>query len=312
MFTSTTLLVSFFATGLGLLAPTVDESPALGPDGLTVASHDLRIELDDVLPLPDLLAAYCDASGVRVMMSPSVRERVEQTTYAGFGGGLTLPADELQGFVEGLLTREGFRLAMTHAGRVPVLSLLDARHDQPHIDSPWLHIPYEHTVHFADNPALLVETVVPCNEADARQVSNSMRMVTNHPWSMVIGMGSENGMFVRGTGAEVARLVDSVLRADRMMVERNAARTAAAERTVEIGTTLHAQADGSMTVELDPVLTATTQATADRPSLAIRVIEVERDFREVADMLKDLTYYRHGAEKAQDLWYVSELGDPVF
>jgi len=316
MLTAKNLLASLLVTGItagfGLMPTTTapaDETPQVGPDGLTLARADLRVGIEGDLSLAALLDAYSSATGVRLLMSPPVRDRVEATTFAGFGESLALSPDELQGFVEGLLARSDFRLAMTLAGSAPVVSLLDV-HAPLVTDSPWWQVPVDHISHFADNPALLVQTIVPCRETDARAVSNSMRALVNHPWSHVVGLGSEKSIFLRGTGTEVARLVESVHRADRNEAKADDVAAALARpespESPERPERPERPDDGAIAKPEE------VRGPAERPTLVTHVFSIDRDFTRVADVLKDLTYNRHAAERQADVWYRGDAGDLVF
>ncbi|MDF1798686.1 MAG: hypothetical protein P1V81_05885 [Planctomycetota bacterium] len=186
----------------------------VGADGLPVAKDALVISLEGDLALGDLIGAYSKATGVRVMMTEDVRATVVQTSIAGYGGDLVLPGAELQGFFEGVLARSGYRLAMTHRGKTPVLTLLKEAGGRGDNSSPWLHVPAEQLGDWSHHQALLVQTVLPCRGVDSRQLSTSLRMMTSPPFSTLMATAEGSSIVFQGTGTQAARMQAVIQRAE--------------------------------------------------------------------------------------------------
>ena len=221
--TANILLVSLLATGqlpaepspqFALLPGQAATAPDVGADGLPIANGSLVISLENDLALGDLIGAYCQATGVRVMMGADVRAHVVQTSVAGYGGDLIMPGAELQGFFEGVLARSGFRLALTHRGSTPVLTLLKETGGRGDNSSPWLHVPAEQLADWSHHQALLIQTVLPCGSVDSRQLSTSLRMMTNPPFSSLMTTAGGNSIVFQGTGTQAARMQAVIQRAE--------------------------------------------------------------------------------------------------
>lgn len=86
----------------------------------------------------------------------------------------------------------------------------------------------------SDYSALIVETQVSFEAADARQVSNSLRgLISDHNSSMMLSVGDTNSVMVAGPLSQVQRITTIMRKADRGLVQLRASQSAGAPQQGE-------------------------------------------------------------------------------
>ncbi|MHC4377786.1 MAG: hypothetical protein ACYS26_14395, partial [Planctomycetota bacterium] len=86
----------------------------------------------------------------------------------------------------------------------------------------------------SDYSAMIVETQVSFEAADARQVSNSLRsLISDHNSSMMLPVGDTNSVMVTGPLNQVQRITTIMREADRGLVQLRAAQSAGANQQGE-------------------------------------------------------------------------------
>ncbi|MCP3993703.1 MAG: hypothetical protein GY722_01360, partial [bacterium] len=80
---------------------------------------------------------------------------------------------------------------------------------------PWMYIPGEDIATYADHHALLVSTVIPVENIDARQVSNSLRVMTRDSnIEQMVPVGDSNAVYLHGRASDVAMRANIIRRGD--------------------------------------------------------------------------------------------------
>lgn len=199
-------------------------SVAFTEDGLFPAAiEDLALAWPDGsegLTLLDVVHAYGAVTGQRLAM-PADTINALRSTKAPIDRPTSVPASEVQGFVEAMLRSEDVVLTIdrsTEPRLVGVHSLQTHRRNGIRgralaIDSGDLDTMRKH-------PALLFTTVVHLPNTDVRQVSNSMRtLIVDANTEQMLPAGNSNSMVVVGFGPKLADRVEQLRSIDAASAE---------------------------------------------------------------------------------------------
>ena len=193
----------------------IDAPAAVAMDGLFApATEALALawpEGSEGITMLDVVHAYGLVTGQRLAISKDTREILEQTS-APIDRATSVPATEVQGFVEALLRSSNCvltidrssnpRLVGVHSLRSQGRNAIRARAIS--IDSTRIDVLRRH-------PAVLFSTVVDLPNVDVRQMSNSLRtLITDANTSQMLPAGSTNSMIVIGFGTNVADRVEEL------------------------------------------------------------------------------------------------------
>lgn len=199
-------------------------SVALTEDGLfPAATEDLALAWPDGsegLTLLDVVHAYGAVTGQRLAMRADTINTL-RSTRAPIDRPTSVPATEVQGFVEAMLRAEDVMITIDRAAEprlIGVHSLQTAyrngiRSRAQAVDSDDVELMRRH-------PAMLFQTVVDLPNVDVRQMSNSMRtLIVDANTQQMLPAGNEHSMVVIGYGPMVADMVEQLRAIDAASAE---------------------------------------------------------------------------------------------
>lgn len=161
--------------------------------------------------LEDLIHEFEAAVGALVIKSDQVCSQAasERLTLAEI---LVVPPEEVYPFFENVLLQKGFYLSFLKGGAVPAFAVKSI-HNSHSSTYSWHEIAVEDLPALEDHPALLVSCAIDLANADARQLSNSLRPASNSQTNLVMAC-STNTIFLRGSGEFVGQLGRVALQTD--------------------------------------------------------------------------------------------------
>ena len=199
-----------FASSAG--APPTAPSAGLFPEAreaLALRAGDA--ETDNLAHLVDLLG---QASGVSFTCTEHVRSALTATP-TGLFSDVEVPASEAWVWVEGILAHQGYALGAIST-RQPHLAGIYGRPNIDHAPRAYMGIEPGQLPALREHPALLVKTTVDLEHVDARQLSNSMRVLVQDPGQFlnVVPAGTASSILVQGRARDVEQFVDSLRAVD--------------------------------------------------------------------------------------------------
>lgn len=184
-----------------------DDSAAPAAGGLLpAATKTIDIPADRDLSLADLVDSLADSTGLRFVVSSQTRQILNDTPCGLLSGGVIQP-EEAYSFVESVLKRHRVVVERLAGEDVPVAALywLDGGRDSNAIG--WSTVPADQVEIYADHHALLVQCILDVSPVDARQLTTSVRgMLRDTNYQNVLSLGNTS-VIVRGTGSDVAQMV---------------------------------------------------------------------------------------------------------
>ena len=188
----------------------VQESDSLFPS----ATEDLAIAwpADGEKPtMLDVIVQYGRLTGQRISYQ-SDTESMLRTIRVPLDRPTTVPASEIQGFIESLMISSDFVMTIQRAADpriVGVYSLQTAQRNM--IRTRALPVKSNDVEMLRSHPAMLFTTAVDLPNTDVRQVSNSMRtMITDANTQQMIPAGNSNTMVITGYGPQVAAMIEQL------------------------------------------------------------------------------------------------------
>lgn len=157
----------------------------------------------------DLLKDYAELTGQNLSYNNETTQYLNNARIP-LTSGVTVPAAEVQNFVESLLIATDFVLTLdriTEPRLIGVHSLQTSSRNT--IRSQAIHLPIERLEWMRRHPAILCVTSIDLPNTDVRQVSNSMRtMITDANTQQMLPAGNSSTMVLTGFGRNIAALVD--------------------------------------------------------------------------------------------------------
>ena len=187
----------------------VQEDDAVAAAGglLPAATQAIDIPVERDLSLADLVDSLADATGLRFVVSSSTRQFLNDTPCGLLSGGTVQPG-EVYPFVESILKRHRVVMERLAGQDVPVAALywLDGGRDSNSLG--WSSVAADSIDAVREHGSLLVQSTLDVTPSDARMLTNSTRMLmrdTNYQNILAI---NNSTVLLRGTGSEVAALID--------------------------------------------------------------------------------------------------------
>ncbi len=201
----------------GLLPPVT--APIEIPDGRDIA-------------LSDLVESLADSTGLRFVVSSQTRQQLSDTPCGLLSGG-TVDPDEVYPFVESVLKRHGIVMQRLSGQKVPVAALYSLNGGREVMNMGWTAVAVEDIESVRNHEALLVQCTFDVGPGDARQMTTSGRiMMRDSNYQSLFALNSST-IVLRGTGAEVAVLVDTFRLAAKAEAAALAAEAAAVQAMLE-------------------------------------------------------------------------------
>ncbi|MEZ6015950.1 MAG: secretin N-terminal domain-containing protein [Planctomycetota bacterium] len=186
------------ATDLDRLFP-----PAQGP--LTVA----WAEGEASPPMMQLVTDYAALTGQTLSFGAETAQ-VLKNVRIPLTAGVTVPASEVQSFVESLLIASDFALTLDRVVEPRVVGVHSlATSSRNTIRTRAIRVTADQVEAMRQHPAILFMTAIDLPNTDVRQVSNSMRtMITDANTQQMLPAGNSSTMVLTGFGSSMAALVD--------------------------------------------------------------------------------------------------------
>ena len=209
-------MIQTILTAAFLLAPQAaqdTQGPIFPP-----SSGPLTIEISADAPginYLDLVRSYGELTGQHITFAEETKQLLTNTTV-NLDRTVTVPALEVQTFVEHLLVRGGFVVTVLKDDGVRLLqvsSLHTAARNN--LRAGAYLISSDRTDIAKAHPAVLFMVVVSLPNTDVRQVSNSMRtMITDANTQQMLPAGNSNSMVIVGFGSQLAAMAQMLREID--------------------------------------------------------------------------------------------------
>lgn len=184
-----------------------DAAVAVAAGLLPAATQQIEIPENRDLSLADLVDSLAQSTGLRFVVSSSTRQFLNDTPCGLLSGGVILPG-EVYPFVESVLKRHRVVFQRLAGDDVPVAALyaLDGGgRDAGALG--WSSVSADQIDAVANHHSLLVQCSLDVFPADARQMVSAARsMIRDSNYQNIISLG-QSSMVVRGTGNEVAEMI---------------------------------------------------------------------------------------------------------
>lgn len=225
-------------TNLGpiVLAASLLTTPALLTTSPSAAPAPVTVQADDghplaIFPLPatdleinlggdatptlaDVLQRFEAISAHHLQISETTRAELRNIT-TGLSSTVKVPRAEVYSFVSALLHDSGFVMAETRSEAPRLMKVMSLNSQERGLVRNYARaIEADEIDKYVRHPAMLVETVISVEHTDARQLSNSMRMMIVDNNTQVLVPASEHSLFLIGTGPEVADWMRLIRAAD--------------------------------------------------------------------------------------------------
>lgn len=196
-------------------APERVEAPRLAPFPPAAGELVVRPNKRGEILLPDVIDEWARLTGLVVIVDPDSRTligRRHQRLCLAEDQPIHVPSEEVQSFVEGLLSLAGWVVLPvldTEPRTVRVVSL-QARGGLG-VRRHATYVPLEELAGYASHPALLVSTAVAFpGDTDVRRLFNSMRASFYDSRTQSLVPIGNHTLLVRGRAPDVLRVVDQL------------------------------------------------------------------------------------------------------
>jgi len=276
--------------------PTLDALFSIAPQSQDEAPAVMQLDGDKVLiafadktNLSDLVGAYAQLEGMRILVDEQSQMVLESTALKMFGAPSRLTRDEVTPFVEGILRDADF--IMTANGGTDSFSLWSLRAARGSRRAS-VQLASNDIAALRRHPALVMQTTMTFENIDVRQLSTNLRPIFQDPgYQSIMNMGSSNALLMRGTGLELANVIEMLRAADAAAApteDQQAARRAPSQAQPQTAQAVQAPAG--------------PKANTERPKVVTRIFEITGETNEIANTAEGLTRGRFNVE-AQGLFF---------
>ncbi len=192
--------------------------------GLPDAKRPLVVPSGDRATLAGLVRELGAVTGQTLLLDEFTLQELEAARLP-VEASFEVPPEEVYAFVEGCLLHRSFVLSLVKGGERPVLAVHGNVRRGPIAYLDWIEVEPADVPRLAGHPALLVQTVIDCPSLDVRQAASTLRGLLGDPNSQLLPV-SEHTLFVRGTGAVVADVIEVLRRTEQAESARAKQRTA--------------------------------------------------------------------------------------